>query len=114
MEYDLHYKENFGQYVHTHIDPDRTNKIQNSMFPGIYLGPTRNMQGTVKVLVSETRKVKKPKMCTEVSMPGSVMKLVNSWGKTYQKPKENNCLSLEIETRKNTCGSTKSTMTTQL
>ena len=85
LEYKLHCKANFGQYVHAHHDPDKTNGMQNRTFPGIYLGPTGNMQGTVKVLDLNTGRVKKPKTFTEVPMPASVVKLVNDWGKKYQK-----------------------------
>ena len=49
------------------------------------MGPTGNMQGTVKVLDLNTGKVKKPKTFTEVPMPDSVVKLVNDWGKKCQK-----------------------------
>ena len=64
LGYKLHCKANFGQYVHVRIDPDKTNSMQNRTCPGIYLGPTGNMQGTVKVLDLNTGKVKKPKTFT--------------------------------------------------
>ena len=88
--------------MHAHHDPDKTNGMQNRTFPGIYLGPTGNMQGTVKVLDLNTGRVKKPKTFTEVPMPASVVKLVNDWGKKYQKQKEKNRLNLRTETEKNT------------
>ena len=59
LEYDLRCKANFGQYVHAHIDPDKTNGMKNCTFPGIYLGPRGNIQGMVKVLNINTGKVKK-------------------------------------------------------
>ena len=71
--------------MYTHIDPDKTNSMQNRTFPGIYLGPTGNIRGTVKVLDLNIVKVKKPKTFSEVPMPDSVIKLVNDWGKKYQK-----------------------------
>ena len=37
LEYKLHCKSNFGQYVHAHIDPDKTKDMQNRTFPGMYL-----------------------------------------------------------------------------
>ena len=47
------------------------------------------MQDTVKVLDINTGKVKtKTKAFTEVPIPDSVVKLVNDWGKKYQKTKE--------------------------
>ena len=78
LEYRLRFKANFGQYVHAHIDPDKTSGMQSRTFSGIYLGPTGNMQGTVKVLDLNTGKVKKPKTFTEVQMPDSVMTLINN------------------------------------
>ena len=66
------------QYIHAYIDPDKTNSMKKRTFPGIYLGPTGNLQGTVKVLDLNTGKVKKPKTFTEVLMPYSVIKLVNN------------------------------------
>ena len=49
------------------------------------MGPSENIQGTVKVFDINTGKVKKPKTFTEVLMPDSAMKLVNDWGKKYWK-----------------------------
>ena len=46
------------------------------------------MQGTVKVVDLNTGKVKKPKTFTEVPMPDSIVKLVNDWGKKYQKKRK--------------------------
>ena len=43
VEYDLHCKANFSQCVHNHSNPDKTNRMQNRIFPGIYLGATGNM-----------------------------------------------------------------------
>ena len=83
LEYDLHCKANFGHYIHAHIDLDKTNGMQNRTSPGIYLGPTGNMQGTFKVDDLITGKVKKPRMLSGVLMPDSVIKLVNDWGEKY-------------------------------
>ena len=59
LEYDQHYNTYFGQYIYTNIDPDKSNGMKNCTFPGIYLGPTGNMQGTVNILTINTRKVEK-------------------------------------------------------
>ena len=84
LEYELHCNAKFGQYAHTYIDLDKTNGMQNPTFPGIYLEPTGNIQGTVKVLDINTGKIKKPKNFTEVPILDSVVKPVNDWGKKYQ------------------------------
>ena len=60
-----------------------------------------------------TGKVKKPKTFTEVPMPDSVVEIVNDWGKTHEKTKEKNQLSLETETRRNTRGTITSKMMTR-
>ena len=62
------------------------------------MGPTGNMQGTVKVLDLNTGTVKKPKTFTEVPMPDSVVKLVNDWGKKYKKNEKKIRLNLGTET----------------
>ena len=69
------------------------------MFPGNYLGPTGNMQGTIKVLGINIEKVKKPNMFTEVPMPDSVMKLLNDWGKKYQKPERKESLEFRNQNK---------------
>ena len=50
LEYDLNCIAKFGQYAYVHIYPDTTDGMQNRTFPDIFLGPTANMQGTVKVI----------------------------------------------------------------
>ena len=59
IDYNLHCRATFGQYVHTHIDPDVTNDTKGRTFAGIYLGPTGNLQGTVKTMDLNTGHVKK-------------------------------------------------------
>ena len=71
-----------------HVDPDVTNDMNGRTFQGLYLGPTGNLQGTVKCLDLVTGCVKKVKNFTEVPMPDSAIKLVNKWGKRYQKEKK--------------------------
>ena len=44
LEYDLHFKAKVGQYVHTHIEQDKTKRIQIPTFLGMYLGPTGNIR----------------------------------------------------------------------
>ena len=56
------------------------------------------------MLNTNTGKVKKPKTFTKVPMPDSVVKLVNDWGKKYQKPKERNRSNLGTEIKRNTLG----------
>ena len=76
IDCNLHCRATFGQYVHAHIDPDVTNDMKGRTFAGIYLGPTGNLQGTVKAMDLNTRHVKKMKNFTEVPMPDSAIYLV--------------------------------------
>ena len=45
-----------------HVDPDVTNDMNGRIFQGLYLGPTGNLQGTVKCLDLITGCVKKGEM----------------------------------------------------
>ena len=88
VDFKLHCRGTFGQYVMAHVDPDVTNDMNGRTFQGLYLGPTGNLQGTVKALDLVTGCVKKVKHFTEVPMPDSARDLVNKWGKRYQKEKK--------------------------
>ena len=77
LDFNLHCKAKFCAYTHVHIGVNKTSGMQNRTFPGIYLGPTGNMQNTVKVLDLNAGKVKKPTGFPEVPIPDSVVKIVN-------------------------------------
>ena len=66
-----------------HVNPDITNDMKGCTFQGLYLGPTGNLQGTVKCLDLITGCVKKVKNFEEVPLPDSAIDLVNKWGKRY-------------------------------
>ena len=68
--------------------PDVTNDMNGRTFQGLYLGPTGNLQGTMKYLDLVTGCVKKVEIFTEVPMPYSAIDLVNKWGETVPKRKE--------------------------
>ena len=59
VDFKLHCRGTFGQYVMAHVDPDVTNDMNGRTFQGLYLGPTGNLQGTVKCLDLNTGCVKK-------------------------------------------------------
>ena len=88
VDYKLHCRANFGQYVMAHEDPDVTNDMGGQTFAGVYLGPTGNLQGTVRIMDLITGHVKKVKNFTQVPMPDSAIKIVNNWGKKYLKEKK--------------------------
>ena len=60
------------------------------MYPGIYLGCMTNLQGTRKVFDLVTGVVKKPRSVTEFPIPDRVIKMVDAWGKRYQKEEREN------------------------
>ncbi len=67
-------------------------------FPGIFLGPTGNRQGTHKVFDINTGMVKKPRTVMLLSMLDHVISVVNNWG--IQNAKENAKHSLVFLNRK--------------
>ena len=88
VDFDLHCRADFGQYIHAHIEPEKSNDMNGRTFAGLYLGPTGNLQGTVKAWDINTGRVKKVKVFDVVPMPDSVVDTVNEWGKKYQKEKK--------------------------
>ena len=77
VDFDLHCRVGFGQYIHAHIEPEKSNDMNERTFAALYLGPTGNLQGTVKAWDINTGCVKKVKVFDVVSMPNSVVDIVN-------------------------------------
>jgi hypothetical protein len=67
-------------------------------FPGIFLGPTGNRQGTHKVFDIDTGVVKKPCTITPLPMPDRVIAVIKDWGRRHQK--EDKASTLEFLNRK--------------
>ncbi len=63
-------------------------------FPGIFLGPTGNQQGTHRVFDNNTGIVKKPRTITPLPMPDRVITVVEDWGRRHIK--ENNSTKLKF------------------
>jgi hypothetical protein len=61
-------------------------------FPGIFLGPTGNHQGTHKVFNINTGIVKKPCTITPLPMPDRVIAVIKDWGRHHQKEDKANTL----------------------
>jgi len=85
LDYKRHFWIKFRSYVEAHEDPDITNTMRAHTYPGIYLGCMTNLQGTRKVFDLLTGVVKKPRSVTEFPIPDRVIKMVDAWGKRYQK-----------------------------
>ena len=49
--FDVHFKFQWGEYVEANKDPDVTNTNRYRTYPGIYLGPTGNIEGTLKLVL---------------------------------------------------------------
>ena len=64
LDFDSHCVANFGSFVEAHKDADVPNTMRDRIFSGIYLGPTGNIQGTLKVFDIKTGKIKKPRKVT--------------------------------------------------
>ncbi len=93
LNFDKHCKATFGSYVEAHKDPTITNTMRSRTFPGIFLGPTGNRQGTHKVFNINTGVVKKPRIITPLPMPDRVIAVVEHWGRRHQKEDKKQALT---------------------
>jgi hypothetical protein len=82
----------FGSYVKAQDSSTITNTMQLCTFPEIFLGPTRNRQGTHKVFDIYTGAIKKPCTVMPLPMPNRFISVVNNWGWCHAK--ENKSCSL--------------------
>ncbi len=80
LNFDKHCKATFESYVEAHDGPTITNTMRPHTFPGKFLGPTGNHQGTHKVFNINMGVVKKPCMITPLPMPDWVIAVVEDWG----------------------------------
>ena len=62
-------------------DLDVTNTNMYRTHPGIYLVPTGNIQGTLKVFYLKTGFIKNPRSDIDFPMPDRVIEVVNAQGK---------------------------------
>ena len=83
----------FGTYVEADEDRVITNTNEVRTFPGVYLGPVGNIQGTKAVFDIKTGVVKEVRTVKEFPMPDNVIMIVNAWGKRYQKEKKKKLLT---------------------
>jgi hypothetical protein len=81
LDFNKHCKATFGSYVEAHEDPTITKTMCSCTFPGIFLGPTGNRQGTHKVFGINTGVVRKPRIITPLPMPDWVITVVKDWGR---------------------------------
>ena len=70
-----------GSYCEVHGEPNPTNTTVSRTHEGISLGPTGNLQGSVKFYCLNTGRVLKRRAFTEISIPTAVIAKVNKIGK---------------------------------
>ena len=68
-------------------------------YPALLLGPTGNIQGTIKAYDLTTGRVKKPRTFTPYPMPDRVIRAVNKIGLRDQKKTQER--RLELRNRRN-------------
>ena len=81
LDFNKYFKHQFGTYVEAHEDPVITNTNRSRTYPGVYIGTTGNLQGTLKVFDVTSGKVKKPRSVTAFNAPDRVIDIADRWGK---------------------------------
>ena len=74
LDWNKHARAVFGQYIQAHEDCDLINTMAPRTFPALYLGPTGNIQGTVKAFDLDTGQIHKVREFTRLPMPESVIR----------------------------------------
>ena len=81
MDVKKHFRVLPVSYCELHDEPNPSNTTVNRTHEGITLGPTGNMQGSVKFYCLNTGRVLKRRAFTEIPMPTAVISEVNKIGK---------------------------------
>ena len=81
MDAKKHCKVLPGSYCEVHDEPNPTNTTVSRTHEGIALGPTGNLQGSVKFYCLNTGQVLKRQDFTEIPMPTAVIAKVDKIGK---------------------------------
>jgi hypothetical protein len=80
MDYKKHCRVLVGTYCEVHDEPSPSNTMISRTHEGIALGPTGNLQGSVKFYSLTTGRVIKRRNFTEMPMPDSIIKKVDAIG----------------------------------
>ena len=67
----------FGAYIEVSKDADTTNTMDKWTYSCLFLGPSRNLQGSVKCFDLLTGKVVMRRTIKVLLMPDSILKLIN-------------------------------------
>ena len=73
----------FGSYVEANTDADMTNDMTTRPHGCLSLGPSGNLQGSVKYFDLKIGKVVTRPTIKVLPMPNRVLKLANSWGEKH-------------------------------
>ena len=99
MDFEKHCRGNFGSYIEAHYHDTITNTMKARAYPALLLGPTGNIQGTIKAYDLTTGRVKKPRTFTPYPIPDRVIKAVNKIGLRDQTKTQER--RLELRNRRN-------------
>ena len=80
LDYKRHCRALPGTYCEVHDEPIPSNTMESQTHAAIALGPTGNMQGSVKFYCLTTGCVLKQQSFTPIPMPDCVIKRVNAIG----------------------------------
>ncbi len=81
LDYKKHCRVPPGTYCEKHDKPKPTNTMAWWTHEGIALGPTGNLQGSVKIYCINTGRVLKRQSFTPMPMPNCVIKRINAISK---------------------------------
>ena len=81
LDYKKHCKALWGSYVEASDDNEVTNTMRARTSPCIVLGPTGNIQGSVKCYNLDTQQIIKRRTVTPLPMPDRIIKLITRLGK---------------------------------
>ena len=87
-DFKKHCRVLFGSYCEVHDEPDPTNSTEPRTSEGIALGPSGNLQGTVKFLNLNTGAVVKRRKFTILPLTTAVKKQVDAMGERERQTKE--------------------------
>ena len=88
VDYKKHCKVLFGSYYEVHHEPEPSNSMKPRTHPAIALGPSGNLQGTVKFHSLYTGCVLRRQPFILIPMPQTIINKVNRIGKRESQGKE--------------------------
>ena len=83
LDFNNHCKAQLGLYVEAHEDKVVTNTQHPRTFHGVYLCPTGNIKGTLKVFDLKTAVLKKQQTITEPPTPDQVITILDKCAKMF-------------------------------